>query len=53
MLFGGIDEGALGCIRDRVGAKIIGTLSSATYRRQSLSLQFQGKILLPRFLSSL
>jgi hypothetical protein len=27
MLFGGIDEGALGCIRDRAGAKIIGTLS--------------------------
>jgi hypothetical protein len=29
MLFGGIDEGALGCIRDRVGAKIIGTLSKS------------------------
>jgi hypothetical protein len=27
MLFGGIDEGALGCIQDRAGAKIIGTLS--------------------------
>jgi hypothetical protein len=27
MLFGGIDEGALGCIHDRIGAKIIGTLS--------------------------
>jgi hypothetical protein len=27
MHFGGIDEGALGCIRDRAGAKIIGTLS--------------------------
>jgi hypothetical protein len=26
MLFGGIDEGALGCIRDRAWAKIIGTL---------------------------
>lgn len=26
MLFGGIDEGALGCIRDRVGAKIMSTL---------------------------
>jgi hypothetical protein len=26
MLFGGIEEGALGCIRDRAGAKIIGTL---------------------------
>ena len=26
MLFGGIDEGALGCIRDRAGAKITGTL---------------------------
>jgi hypothetical protein len=29
MLFGGIDEGALGCIRDRAGAKIIGTLSKS------------------------
>jgi hypothetical protein len=27
MLFGGIDEGALGCIHGRVRAKIIGTLS--------------------------
>jgi hypothetical protein len=27
MLFGGIDEGALGCIRDGIGAKIIDTLS--------------------------
>jgi hypothetical protein len=27
MLIGGIDEGTLGCIRDRAGAKIIGTLS--------------------------
>jgi hypothetical protein len=26
MLFGGVDEGALGCIRDRIGAKIISTL---------------------------
>jgi hypothetical protein len=29
MLFGGIDEEALGCIRDRAGAKIIGTLSKS------------------------
>jgi hypothetical protein len=29
MLFGGIDEGALGCIRDRAGAKIIDTLSKS------------------------
>jgi hypothetical protein len=29
MLFGGIDEGALGCIRDRTGAKIIDTLSKS------------------------
>jgi hypothetical protein len=29
MLFGGIDEGALGCIHDRVEAKIIGTLSKS------------------------
>jgi hypothetical protein len=27
VLFGGIDEGALRCIRDHVGAKIIGTLA--------------------------
>jgi hypothetical protein len=47
MLFGGIDEGALGCIRDRVGANIIGTLSKSVgfpkleadisgYRRQHI-----------------
>jgi hypothetical protein len=47
MLFGGINEGALGCIRDRVGAKIIGTLSKSVgfpkleadisgYRRQHI-----------------
>ena len=46
-LFGGIDEGALGCIRDRTGAKIIGTLSKSVgfpkleadisgYRRQNI-----------------
>jgi hypothetical protein len=29
MLFGRIDEGALGCIRDRTGAKIIGALSKS------------------------
>jgi hypothetical protein len=29
MLFGGIDEGALGCIRDHARAKIIGTLSKS------------------------
>jgi hypothetical protein len=29
MIFGGIDEEALGCIRDRAGAKIIGTLSKS------------------------
>jgi hypothetical protein len=29
MLFGGIDKGALGCIRDRAEAKIIGTLSKS------------------------
>jgi hypothetical protein len=64
MLFGGIDEGALACIRDHAGAKIIGTLSKSVgfpkleadisgYRRQSLLLQFQGKILLLRFPLSL
>jgi hypothetical protein len=47
MLFGGIDEGALGCIRDRTGAKIIGTLAKSvgfpkleadisSYRRQHI-----------------
>jgi hypothetical protein len=29
MLFGGIDEEALGCVRDRIGAKVIGTLSKS------------------------
>jgi hypothetical protein len=29
MLFGGIDEEALGCIRDRTGAKVINTLSKS------------------------
>jgi hypothetical protein len=47
MLFGGIDEGALGCIHDHAGAKIIGTLSKSVgfpkletdisgYRRQHI-----------------
>jgi hypothetical protein len=47
MLFGGIDEEALGCIRDRTGAKIIDTLSKSvrfpkleadisSYRRQHI-----------------
>ena len=47
MLFGGIDEEALGCIRDRTGAKVIGTLSKSvgfpkleadisSYRRQHI-----------------
>ena len=29
LLFGGIDEESLGCLRDRTGAKIIGTLSKS------------------------
>jgi hypothetical protein len=29
MLFGGIEEEAIGCVRDRTGAKIIGTLSKS------------------------
>jgi hypothetical protein len=29
MLFGGIEEEALGCVRDRTGAKVIGTLSKS------------------------
>jgi hypothetical protein len=47
MLFGGIDEETLGCVRDRTGAKIIGTLSKSvgfpkleadisSYRRQHI-----------------
>jgi hypothetical protein len=47
MFFGGIDEGALGCILDRAGAKIIDTLSKSVgfpkleadisgYRRQHI-----------------
>ena len=47
MLFGGIDEGALGCIRDRAGAKIFDTLPKSVdfpkleadisgYRRQHI-----------------
>jgi hypothetical protein len=29
MLFGGVDKEVIGCIRNRVGAKIIGTLSKS------------------------
>jgi hypothetical protein len=47
MLFGAVDEEILGCIRDRTGAKIIGTLSKSVgfpklesdisgYRRQHI-----------------
>jgi hypothetical protein len=47
MLFGGIDEEALGCVRDRTGAKVIVTLSKSvsfskleadisSYRRQHI-----------------
>jgi hypothetical protein len=47
MLFGGIDEWALGCIRDHIEAKIVGTLSKSvgfpkleadisSYRRQHI-----------------
>jgi hypothetical protein len=47
MLFGGIDEEALGCVRDRTRAKVIGTLSKSigfskleanmsSYRRQHI-----------------
>jgi hypothetical protein len=69
MLFGGIDEEALGCIRDHVGAKIIGTLSKSVgflklesdisgYRRQHIvgSLfysDFKVKFFLPKLLLSL
>jgi hypothetical protein len=66
MLFGGIDKGALGCILDRTGAKIIGTLSKSVgfrkleadisgYRRQHIigSLfysNFKVKFFFPSFL---
>jgi hypothetical protein len=47
MLFGGINEEALGCVHDRIGAKVIGTLSKSvgfpkleadisSYRRQHI-----------------
>jgi hypothetical protein len=47
LLFGGVDEEILGCIRDRIGAKIIDTLSNSVgfpklesdisgYRRQHI-----------------
>jgi hypothetical protein len=47
VLFGGVDEEIMGCIRDRAGAKIIGTLSKSVefpklekdiscYRRQHI-----------------
>jgi hypothetical protein len=47
ILFGGIDEEALGCVRDHTGAKVIGTLSKSvgfpklkadisSYRRQHI-----------------
>jgi hypothetical protein len=68
MLFGGVDEEILGCIRDHAGAKIIGTLSKAVgfsklesdisgYRRQHIVgnlfySNFKVKSL-PRFLLSL
>jgi hypothetical protein len=29
LLFGGIDEESLGCLRDRTGAKVVGTLSKS------------------------
>jgi hypothetical protein len=51
MLFGGINEEALGCVRDRIGAKVIGTLSKSvgfpkleadisSYRRHIVSSLF-------------
>jgi hypothetical protein len=29
LLFGGIDDESLGCLRDRTGAKVVGTLSKS------------------------
>jgi hypothetical protein len=56
LLFGGVDEEILGCIHDRVGAKIIGTLSKSVgflklesdisgYRRQ----HFVGRLFYSNF----
>jgi hypothetical protein len=68
MLFGGVDEEILGCIRDCTGAKIIGTLSKSVglpklesdisgYRRQHIVGSLFYSIFkvksLPRFLLSL
>jgi hypothetical protein len=66
MIFGGIDEGALGCILGRAGPKIIGTLSKSVgfpkleadisgYQRQHIVgnlfySNFKVKLFLPRFL---
>jgi hypothetical protein len=66
MLFGGIDDESLGCLRDRTGAKVVGTLSKSIgfpkletdisrYRRQHIvgSLfysNFKVKILLRLFI---
>jgi hypothetical protein len=47
LLFGGVDDEKLGCVRDQIGAKVIGTLSKSIgfpkletdisrYRRQHL-----------------
>jgi hypothetical protein len=33
MLFGGVDEEILGCIHDRAGAKIVGTLSNVGFTK--------------------
>jgi hypothetical protein len=56
ILFGGVDEEILGCIHDRAGAKIVGTLSKSVgfpkletdiscYRRQHIV----GSLFYPNF----
>ena len=51
LLFGGVDDEKLGCVRDQIGAKVIGTLSKSIgfskletdisrYRRQHLSVVY-------------
>jgi hypothetical protein len=48
LLFGGVDEESLGCLRDRTGAKVVSTLSNSVgflklevelsrYRRQHIA----------------
>jgi hypothetical protein len=54
ILFDGVDEEILGCIRDRAGAKIVGTLSkSVDSRSWKLTLAAIGGNILSAFCSTL